>query len=86
MTVIDRIIRGCGHLPGYGSHPGTGYIVAFSIAVFASGVFGALDAGTNWIAGGFIGLAIGSPLVGCYLYGAYSRATSFDRRKKAGGQ
>lgn len=76
MTIISRIFRGCGYLPGYGSHPGTGALFLFIAMAAVAG----LRAGWR---GALLGACVMGAVFGpMYLYGAYDRARSFDRARK----
>lgn len=67
-AILRRSLRGCGHMPHVGNHPGTGYV----IALIGAGAFAGLR-------GGWLGAIAGACFVACvmvpmYLYGAYERA------------
>lgn len=68
MKAIRHIIRGCGHLPHCGSHPGTVFLWFFAAMGAAAGA-----------RGGVLGVIFGTGamllFVGpFYLYGAYHRS------------
>ena len=72
MKFIKQTIRGCGTLPHFGSHPGTGWLILF----IALGALAGRNGGIYGILGGAGIMALGmGPL---YLYGAYSRAVESD--------
>ncbi|WP_430430237.1 hypothetical protein [Oceanicaulis sp.] len=65
--VIRAIWRGCGYVPGYGHHPGTGLILMCNAGAAFVGV---IEGG---IAGVLIGLLFMAPMTGVYLWGAHER-------------
>lgn len=67
MRVLQAIWRGCGYVPGYGHHPGTGLILMWNAG---AAFVGASEGG---IAGALVGLLFMSPMTGIYLWGAYER-------------
>lgn len=65
-TVVQHILRGCGHLRFCGYHPGTVFLVLLAAAGFATGGYG----------GAAIMLAVLLPL---YIHGAYMRSKLDDQ-------
>jgi hypothetical protein len=60
-NIVHHIIRGCGELPTFGDHPGTGIVVILIAAMTA--------------AGGWCGLLVSSLCyLPVYFWGAYSRS------------
>lgn len=71
--VIRAIWRGCGYVPGYGHHPGTGLILMCN----AGAVF--VGASEGGVTGALVGLLLMSPITGIYLWGAYERGKRKDK-------
>jgi hypothetical protein len=68
VSPLRQIIRGCGYVDGYGSHPGTGILIAL---VVMGGIAGAQGAGwRGFLFGACMMLLIFGPI---YLFGAYDR-------------
>lgn len=68
MKIIKHIIRGCGHLPTYGEHPGTIPLLMFLFIGFMAGSH-------NGLLGGLAGICFFAMfLLPPYLYGAYNRS------------
>jgi hypothetical protein len=66
-ATLRQIARGCGHVPGYGEHPGT---VPLVMLIVAGGLAG-LERG---VLGGLVGALLMAAVFGpVYLYGAYTR-------------
>lgn len=73
LTAIRQTIQGCGHLPGYGPHPGVGALVCFVI-------IGAIAGGERGPLGAAIGAGVMLAVLGpMFLIGAYSRGRAADR-------
>ena len=70
---IKRILKGCGYLEGYGTHPGTEWIMLFIFVGFMVGI----SDGTFY---GFLGAGLFALFFGpIYLYGAWSRGKCFEK-------
>lgn len=74
-NAIQHAIRGCGNVPGYGDHPGTGFMVMLVLMGFSAGASRGWD---RAFIGAAVMLAVFGPM---YLYGAYDRSRSADRRE-----
>ena len=72
MTLINKIIRGCGNLPHVGPHPGTETLFLFCAL---GGVDGAKFGWVGALFGFTATLACFGPI---YLWGAYDRAELSD--------
>ncbi len=64
---IRAIVYGCGYVPGYGSHPGTGVLVAF---VIMGAIAGAHAGWRGAVFGAGAMLGVFGPM---YLWGAHDR-------------
>lgn len=74
-SAISHIVRGCGTLPNYGPHPGTGFILFLALMGAAAGAKG------GWfgaVCGAGVMLAVFGPI---YLAGAYSRSKEDDTQR-----
>lgn len=38
LNIIRRIIKGCGYLPGYGTHPGTSVVISLALIGALAGI------------------------------------------------
>jgi len=75
MKTLKHIIRGCGNVPGYGDHPGTGFLCMFLILFVVAGI----PEITRMIFGFIAWLVFIVPL---YLLGAYSRSKEQSMQRK----
>lgn len=71
--MLRKIIKGCGYIEGYGTHPGTPMITFFVALGVVSGAQGG-----GWV-GACLGAACMSPFVGLYLYGAWGRVNDAEK-------
>jgi hypothetical protein len=75
MSKIKQIIRGCGYVSGYGSHPGTLPVILF---ILLGGLAGIERGGLFGFLGGCIFMSLF--LVPIYLFGAYERGKLSDKK------
>ena len=74
-SLIRRVHMGAGHLPGYGSHPGT------ETVIFLTLLTGAAGAQAGWI-GFAVGCGLGLFIYGpMWLCGCVGRANAFLRAR-----
>lgn len=75
-NALQHAIRGCGHVPGYGDHPGTVVLVLLVLMGFGAGLERGID---RALVGAALMLGVFGPM---YLWGAYDRSRSADRSSK----
>lgn len=82
LSFINKTMKGCGYLPGYGWHPGN-HFMAYMAAIGV--VIGVTSHSPNKMYKALEGaLFITVPLLPAYLYGAYERVTDYERRPNDG--
>ncbi len=79
LDILRKIVKGCGYLPGYGTHPGT--IVVISLALIGA-LAGITSKSPDKLYGALVGASFMSVFIlPLYFYGAYERANDYEKEK-----